>query len=800
MTAVVLAACLVALALPAAAAAQDTRPRFVIAVLGDSYASGEGSPDVHGKHSAGGDFLAAECIQIPFTPPPCFGEKWWAPDSWFQDRDAVFPQQDDAGWQASAKRCHRSSKAPGPHAAMLIADRFPDVRVEVLDFACGGSTIGPACGIVPGLNPVGATCIAADGDSGGLLLPWPGPERNLPTDPDIPPQIEDLSDYAGNTGRGGRIDAIVVNIGGNDAEFDDIVADCLSIVNPLDGDCRDNPSLRRIRDRLTPDANQPPFGNVEAPLSVRYREMDARMKASANADGRPDELYLTALPNPTHDAPPVDNPTANPQDFCDGSQTSDDLYNNASRGESETIEQLLSGLNASMQRAADRHGWIFMPQMFEAWRDHGICADGASFLRTNADALRIQGDEGLPLPLTSPGVAHPNEAGYADRASIVADVLEEHVRMKFRAPNLILSGVRENQDFDVSWNDPSPNHLPETQWRLELASPGSVQLLRSSGPNETDGFRDEPGNSFSWRVPRRGEFTVRVQGCRFTPTGDYCGPFSNAITVATDRPGTPLDLRRTARQPIDVLADNPIRLAWSPGPSTPPTVRYQVEYKRFGGGCIGQSLSNCSLFSGGGVRETTSTATRIDLPQPGEWWFRVRACATAGCSPYSGYLVAQVTSPTQPVQPAEPSPVGTFVVRAARGVKASRRLRAEVAWRTPGRWTDLSRIDIPVRSGGKRLGTIRLAQDDGVLWVIDGKRRAFGQPDGKGRLRAGSFSVDLAHSSIVRFGPRSRRVVLRLAIVPGRSLRGRSISLGMAARNDRGQKQRERRAGVIRVR
>ena len=71
--------------------------------------------------------------------------------------------------------------------------------------------------------------------------------------------------------------------------------------------------------------------------------------------------------------------------------------------------------------------------MFDLTRDHGVCADGASFFRTNTDALRIQGDEGLfqllgfPLPgggplFISPGVGHQNEAGYAARATVIADV------------------------------------------------------------------------------------------------------------------------------------------------------------------------------------------------------------------------------------------------------------------------------------------------------------------------------------------------------------------------------------------
>lgn len=638
------------------------------------------------------------------------------------------------------------------------------------------------------MNPLDLTCIAP-GDSGGPLLGWPGSEPPFGA-ADLPPQIDQLRAYADSTSR--HVHAMVINIGGNDAEFDDIVIDCLGLLNPADTDCRDNLTLRRVRERISPDAGQPAHPNVEAPLSERYRALNTAIVDSV--DGQPDEVYLTALPNPTHDAPPVDNASTNPQDFCDGTQTADDIYRNASRAESTAIEELLSGLNAAMQRAATRHQWIFMPQMFDAWRDHGICAEGASFFRTNAEALRIQGDEGLPLPLTSPGLAHPNEAGYANRARDVADVVEEHVRMFIRPPTLELEGVSANNSFRVGWSDPSPSHVPETRWQIELSSPGSVQTFFSSGAGELDGFSALSATRFEWRVARLGEFQVRVRGCRTTLTGSYCGPYSNAVTVATGVPGSPLDLRRTALLRGDTSVLNPIRLAWTPGPNTPASVRYEVHYGRVGTSCTGTTIQSCTLLGQGGVASTTSTSTRISLPQTGSWRFAVRACSTAGCSPLSGFIVADVGSTLLA------SPVGTFVVRAPRMVRAGRVARVDIAWRTPGRWTALDRVDVRLRGGRRRIGTVRFTQDDGVLWALRGKRRRFGHPESQGRLAAGPFDVALARSSVVRFGKRSRRVVLRLGLVPRRQLRGRNIRLTISARNDRGRRQRARLAGVMQVR
>ena len=784
----------VALAAPPAALGVDTRPRFVIAVLGDSYSSGEGSPDVHGKHSLLGDLVALECIQLPTQPPPCFTETWWSPDSWFSGRDAVFPQQDDAGWQAAARRCHRSSKAPGPHAAMMIADRFPDVRVEVLDFACGGSTIGPSCGLIPGVNASTLTCLPLSTDpGGGVLLGWKGPE---PPDgaSDLPPQLTALRDYANNTGRANAIDAIVMNIGGNDGEFAELVAECLNIINPID-DCTNNPTLARIRQKLLPDATFPGAGDANEPMSERYRRVDAAIQGAQGGVGRPDELYLGALPNATHDAPPVDHPATNPQDFCDGTQTSDDFYNNATLAESQAIEGILDGLNDAMARASALHGWVFMPQMFEAWRDHGICAEGASFIRTNAAGLRIQGDEGIPLPHISAGIGHPNEAGHANRAAMIADMVEEQVRMRFRPPTLALDSVQANTAFNISWGDPSPNHLVETKWELELASPGSVQRFFSSGAGSLAGFNAGSANSFGWRVARQGDFQVRVRGCRTTQTDSYCGPFSNAITVATGVPGTPLDLRRTALTGLDTGA-NPVRVSWARGPNTPASARFELHYGRVGGGCSTGQITSCTILSDGASVNTTSTTAKVNLPQTGEWRFRIRACSTAGCSAFSGFLNTTVSGSAIPK-----TPVGTFVVRLPRRVRAGKRARVDIAWRTPKAWTALDRIDIRLAAKrSARRGTIRFSQDDGVLWAIRGKRRRFGHPDTSGTLNAGAVEVNLARSAIVRFGKKSRRVVLRLSIVPSRKLRGKTLTLAISARNDRGRKQRARLGGLIKVR
>jgi hypothetical protein len=617
--------------------AQDNRPEFVIAVLGDSYASGEGAPDKHGNHSAFGDLVAIECFPNVFDleSPTCFSEKWWSPDSWFSNRRASFPQGDDPGWQNAARRCHRSSKGPAAHAAMVIAGRFPDVKITVLDFACGGSKI-----------------------TEGLLFGWSGPEPDIGA-PNLPSQVAALEAYVKD--RGGRVDAIVMNIGGNDARFADIIIECILFELP---DCTDNQLLKDVGELLK-DHTTPAFPDPKAPLRARYSVVDAvfrnangRAGVPALVRARPYEVYLTGPPNASRDALPSASPASNSEDYCDGTQTSDYWYNNVTRGEAEAMEGLLGGpensMRAAMRRAAQRHHWIFI-DMFDLSEQHGVCADNQSFFRTNKDALRIQGDESIILPFVSAGIAHQNEAGYAARANLIAKVVGEQVRMQFRAPILYLDRIEVGTGkVSFAWSDPSPLHLPETYWFLEILKRGTPNFrgLYSNVPQGEFNIVPIPGSpALWWRISENGEFTARVRGCRSTPTGSYCGPFSNAVTVVTFVPGTPVGLAS-----FGLTHPNTIGVRWTPGPTTPISVRYEVAYGLYGGRACQPPFPSGSTCGYGMVSatisSTTSTAFYLEASAPNsQYVFQVRACSTAGCSPYTPQLVCSTAgcSPYTPL-------------------------------------------------------------------------------------------------------------------------------------------------------
>lgn len=763
----------VCLASPSVATADD-RPDFVIAILGDSYAAGEGSPDKEGRHDVGGGFSL--CLPLdgpaddPNNPDDCHEDVWWAESS-----PVTFPQGDDAGWVEETTRCHRSSRATGPQAAMRIQERFPDVEIVVLHFACSGAEIAE-----------------------GMLEPDDGTEAALLTRPRMKPQLQALEDYVAGTSR--KIDAIVMDIGGNDAFFGAVLEACLFGVT----DCSDSQDIRqKVAGRLAAGSGtgDPLAATVADRFLTLARAIDGTGPASLPRlfAGRPAEVYHTSVPNPARDENGV---------LCDGSQTSDVPYRFISQPEAVFVEAVSAGMNAAFAAASAAHGWIFAGGNAAASTNHGICADAASWFRTNGEALRVQGQDValgvLPfnfavarLPFVSSGIGHPNPTGYRQMGTVVADTVEEQVRMRFRAANLTLGGVTPQQSFFVQWTDPSPLHAPETRWEMELAEPGrATARLFSDGSPAVNGTLQINGSTRTWTVRRTGDFTVRVRGCR---PASYCGPFSNAVLATTTRAGAPTNVQRLANSAL--LRNRSIAIAWTAAAGTPASARYEVRFERraeFCGNVInGQTACILNGFVDGGTQSVITTSFRLGtvtapLDPADTWSFQVRTCTTAGCSDFSPRTLI-------PVQESL-SRVGLISLRGPASVRAGRVASLEVTWRAPRRWTDLRHIDIDVLDGTRRVGRVRFTQESGLL-TLDGSGPAVsGYGDEQRTLTSGALGLDLERSSVVRFGPRSKQVALRLGLVPARSLRGHVLTLRIGGRNDRGTVQRAQIAGLLRVR
>ena len=166
---------------------------YLIVSLGDSYASGEGNPEVPGAYA------------IAF--PPCRQE-----GKVHLLTPCVQGITQHAGWTGEA--CHRSSWAGPAQAALSLEREDPHSTVTFVSLACSGATIEE-----------------------GLL----GRQVNRP--PDQPPQVAVLVELlcppaavCAGPDQQRRVDALVISIGGNDIGFSDIVKACVRLVGTCTGE------------------------------------------------------------------------------------------------------------------------------------------------------------------------------------------------------------------------------------------------------------------------------------------------------------------------------------------------------------------------------------------------------------------------------------------------------------------------------------------------------------------------------------------------------------------------------------
>lgn len=166
---------------------------YLIVSLGDSYASGEGNPEVPGAYA------------IAF--PPCRQE-----GKVHLRTPCVQGITRHAGWTGDA--CHRSSWAGPAQAALSLERGDPHSTVTFVSLACSGATIDE-----------------------GLL------RRQVNRPPDRPPQVDALVDLlcppaamCAGPDRQRRVDALVISIGGNDLGFSDIVKACVRLVGTCTGE------------------------------------------------------------------------------------------------------------------------------------------------------------------------------------------------------------------------------------------------------------------------------------------------------------------------------------------------------------------------------------------------------------------------------------------------------------------------------------------------------------------------------------------------------------------------------------
>ena len=357
----------------------------LIVSIGDSYASGEGSPDVNRS----GD----------------------QPARWVD------------------KRCHRSAHAGPAQAALALERGDPHSSVTFLSFACSGATVSrtfngysDAC---PGDQPPNDTYKSDAFDAykpgdpsrpsgSGILGSYRGVDP--PTCPNftdhVPAQLQQLAATVGDR----RIDALMVSAGGNDLGFGPLAATCV-----IAGNCLEHKVTGADGTKVFLPTR---FEQDRQLLEGRYQALQdalVNLRQPSGAPVRIAEVYLTEYPDPTTD---VVDPKTGVAPPC-GEMLEDILWLIGAKISGPEVvwarNTVLAALNNHVQAAATQHGWQFVDGVEDAFQGHGYCVGDSDrpnahrWIRTAAESAVQQGPDAREK---TTGTLHPTARGhqvYRDR-------------------------------------------------------------------------------------------------------------------------------------------------------------------------------------------------------------------------------------------------------------------------------------------------------------------------------------------------------------------------------------------------
>jgi lysophospholipase L1-like esterase len=279
------------------------------------------------------------------------------------------PGLNRAEW--NSERCHRSGRASPSLTAARIERDDPHTSVTFVHLACSGAGIET-----------------------GVLSKYEGAEPP-PNEDKLESQINDLRTVA----RQRRIDALIVNVGANDAHFADVVKMCAA---PGEGSCFDR--------RFDPERRATTGEVVQEDLS-RLPGLYGQLAAALPGKRRlaPSHVHIVQYEDPMTD----EHGTT-----CESSlgfTTANDLR--------RARTQLLAPLNGHIAATHDRFGWDVVTGAAQSFRGHGYCAGDQAWMRRVEESIFSQGGDptggGRIL-----GTFHPNYRGQQAFADLVAPQVE----------------------------------------------------------------------------------------------------------------------------------------------------------------------------------------------------------------------------------------------------------------------------------------------------------------------------------------------------------------------------------------
>ncbi|HEX5341743.1 MAG TPA: hypothetical protein VFX55_04545 [Duganella sp.] len=360
--------------------------------LGDSYASGEGNPDV--------------ALNAPGMNPDKGDQPVWM-----------------------SRRCHRSLWA-GPVRAVLGMGPQPtrpepngdgvqvllSGGVTIVSAACSGAEIAHVAQTrYKGRETVAQMMRAyKDNDAEYQKLPLSKTLQQFGNKAKLPSQIEQVSALLAS-GPHKPVEAVIVSIGGNDIEFGDIVTEFI---------------LNKKKDE--------PKGDFTTNISNLKSEL-AGLKSKISTSFNPVNVFLMAYPDPTRKTAEA----AEEQRFCactDGQFAGAGIFEEwkcMDRKENKfASNDILIPLNGMLEEFASANGWYFLRDRQSAAMDqsnlpplrkfdtHAWCTpDSSRWIRTLSDSIYLQGK--LPgEPVLSTGAMHPSADGLDYYGGIIREALK----------------------------------------------------------------------------------------------------------------------------------------------------------------------------------------------------------------------------------------------------------------------------------------------------------------------------------------------------------------------------------------
>jgi hypothetical protein len=442
---------------------------YLIVSIGDSFASGEGNPDIRGY--------------LSYFPYPIPGQ-WWVDSR---------PRWQDA-------RCGRSVWGGPAQAAIAIESSDRHTSVTFLSFACSGSTIDTPFWKGNEIDKYLGV---------GILRPYRGSEApddySYEESTFVPSQIDQLRAAVGER----PIDALIISGGGNDIRFGTVAEKCVTTAN-----CWINATGAEI-----------PNGNTYVLHELVRRAVSAlpgkfALLADEVETFNVANVFITEYPDLT----PSDTPNAPNEldrycalvyDILPGFQISPAESKSA-------VDLALDPLNEEVANAAAAHGWVLVDGIAEQFRvgpdgkGHGYCASEA-WIRSASDGFFMQGPfwgDVYPVPMdlfkqTTKGTLHPTARGH----QVIAQRLREEIlpRLNPNQPTTpppafsssLTSGSSTSRQGENGWLtgrcDGSTCTSDQAVLRIDAAAQGIGTVLRGTKVtiNGVEGCSGVPGISCS---------------------------------------------------------------------------------------------------------------------------------------------------------------------------------------------------------------------------------------------------------------------------------------------------------------